>query len=343
MKEKVIFDTNFLYNKKATSFFGNKDELTQFEKIADIIIPEIVIEELESKYARSFQQEKEKFFNTLLPNLIEHNTNDVVVVSKIKEIIDKETIFYQVIKLENFDILPEMKRLALDKLPPFEPSDGTDKGFEDAYIYFTILEYLQNIPDKYVFVCVKDKRFKKAFDNHANIYVIESYQEFLKNSISQFRDDYFIKKVNAELVEVGIKKEHIIEYWYNIDDNQDVLIKVENVEYIVEVDSGEIISTSKPELFSPNIKQFIDSGSFEVIQNTIEQLFPFVNYFSDDDILNILNASFLNEKIKWIIEDKEDKDVKEFIGRLYNAKSELTKDNVADFLKKEFKSSLWIH
>jgi hypothetical protein len=41
-----------------------------------------------------------------------------------------------------------------------------------------------------------------------------------------------------------------------------------------------------------------------------------------------------NEKIKWIIEDE---DVKEFIGTLYKAKSELVKDDVAEFLKEIFK------
>jgi hypothetical protein len=41
-----------------------------------------------------------------------------------------------------------------------------------------------------------------------------------------------------------------------------------------------------------------------------------VNYFSDEKILKILDASFSNEQIKWIIEDE---DVKEFIGTLYKA------------------------
>jgi hypothetical protein len=50
---------------------------------------------------------------------------------------------------------------------------------------------------------------------------------------------------------------------------------------------------------------------------------------SNEEIFNILAASFSNEKIKWIIEDE---DVKEFIGTLYKAKSELVKDDVAEFL-----------
>jgi rRNA-processing protein FCF1 len=128
MKDKVIFDTSFLYNKSASSFFGNEEELKKFEKVADIIIPKIVFEELENKYSRSFGQEKEKFLKTILPNIIEHNINEVVVENRIKEIIDKETIAYQIIELTDFSVLPEIKKLALKKMPPFEPNDHTDKG-----------------------------------------------------------------------------------------------------------------------------------------------------------------------------------------------------------------------
>jgi hypothetical protein len=334
MKDKVIFDTSFLYNKSASSFFGNEEELKKFEKVADIIIPKIVFEELENKYSRSFGQEKEKFLKTILPNIIEHNINEVVVENRIKEIIDKETIAYQIIELTDFSVLPEIKKLALKKMPPFEPNDHTDKGFKDAYIYFTILEYLKNVPNKYVFVCVKDERFKLALRQHCNIIIIENYEQFKEQSMSQFLNDYFIEKVNAELVEVEIKKEHIIAFWHNIDNNQNVLIKVEDEEYIVEVDSGEIINRTQPKLYSSNIEQLVLSSNFGRTHSSIEQLTPFVNYFSDDEIRKILEASFSNEQIKWIIEKE---DVKEFIGKLYIARRWLVKDGSAVFLKKIFK------
>ncbi len=224
------------------------------------------------------------------------------------------------------------EELAIHKRAPFESGENTDKGFKDALIYFSVLEYLQEIPNKNVFVCAKDGRLKEALNNHHNIIVIETYEEFKQQSVSQFFDDYFIEKVNAEL-DVEITKENIIEYWHNIDDNQNVLIKIEDEEHIIEVDSGEIVSTSKPELYSPNIEQLIISGNFETTHSTIEQLLPFINYFSDDEILNILDASFSNEQIKWIIEDD---DVKEFIGTLYKEKSELVENDVADFLKENF-------
>jgi hypothetical protein len=175
---------------------------------------------------------------------------------------EDETIPFEVIDLKNNDVLPQIKELALNKKPPFEGKDNTDKGFKDALIYFSVLEYLQEIPNKNIFVCVKDGRLKEAFNKHHNIVVVENYEQFKQKSISQFFDDYFIKKVNAELVEVEIKKEHIIAFWHNIDNNQNVLIKVEDEEYIVEVDSVEIINTSQPKLYSSNIKELVLSSNF---------------------------------------------------------------------------------
>jgi hypothetical protein len=65
--------------------------------------------------------------------------------------------------LKNNNVLPEIKDLALNKKPPFDDKNGTEKGFKDALIYFSVLEYLQKIPNKKVFVCVKDGRLKEAF------------------------------------------------------------------------------------------------------------------------------------------------------------------------------------
>jgi len=333
MKEKVVFDTNFLYNKRGTSFFGNKEELERFAVEADIIVPEIVIEELEAKYFRSFEQEKEKFFKTILPNMIVHNTNDVVIQTKLKDLIEAESIVYETIQLTDFRVLPLMKDLAIGKLAPFEPSDGTDKGFKDTYIYFTILEYLQGIPDKYVFVCVKDKRFKTAFEGHHNIIPIESYNEFKQHSVSQFRSDYFIGKVNAQL-DLTITKENIIEYWHNIYDNQNVLVSFGDVEYVLETDSKEIVGSVKKDEFEGLIPLLVNSGSFPTTHSAIEELTPFINYLSNEEIIAILNASCTNQQIQWIIDDD---DVKQFIGTLYEATKELIEDEeVAAFLKETF-------
>lgn len=332
MREKVIFDTNFLYNKKASSFFGNRVELEKFEKIADIIIPEIVIEELEHKYSRSFGQEKEKFLKTLLPNIIEHNTQEIVVETKIKEIIDNETITYQVIKLTDFSILPEMKELALKKLAPFEPTDGTDKGFKDTYIYFTIREYLQNISDKYVFVCVKDKRFKKAFESFPNIYAIESYQEFLDHRISQFQGDYFLAKLQENLG-FKVEKNQVKDFWINGDYNQVVHIENDDENFVVEVDTEEIVNVANVNQYKFLITNLINSGNFGTTHHNVAELEKYVSFFNEVEIKEILEVSYTNEQIRWVIKDE---DVLLFIGLLHSYDVELTDKEAIEFLDNTF-------
>ncbi|MEA1973032.1 MAG: PIN domain-containing protein [Candidatus Cloacimonadota bacterium] len=336
MKEKVIFDTNIVHNTDANNFLGGRVELERFLQDADIVIPETVIQEIKRQKRRKLASNKDKFLTNPFHKLIGVNEDDTKAFSiegYIQKLIDDEDIPFETIDLKDNNVLPQIKELAIHKRAPFESGENTDKGFKDALIYFSVLEYLQEIPNKNVFVCAKDGRLKEALNNHHNIIVVETYEEFKQQSISQFFDDYFIEKVNAEIVEVEIKKEHIIEYWHNIDDNQNVLIQVEGEEYIIEVDSGEIVSSSKPVLYNSNIEQLVLSGSFETTRSTIEQLLPFVNYFSDEDILKIFNASFSNEQIKWVIDDE---DVKEFIGILYKAKGELVANEVAEFLKKNF-------
>jgi len=336
MKEKVIFDTNIVHNTDANKFLGGRAELELFLQDADIVIPETVIQEIKRQKRKKLTSNKDRFLTNPFHKLIgvnEDETKAFSIEAYIQKLMDDEDIPFEIIDLKDNNVLPQIKELAIHKRAPFESAENTDKGFKDALIYFSVLEYLQEIPNKNVFVCAKDDRLKEALNNHYNIIVVETYEEFKKQSISQFFDDYFIEKVNTELVEVDIKKEHIIEYWHNIDDNQNVLIKVEDEEYIVEVDSGEIVSSSKPELYKSNIEQLVLSGNFETTHSTIEQLLPFINYFSDEDILKIFNASFSNERIKWIIEDE---DVKEFIGTLYKAKSELVENDVAKFLKENF-------
>jgi rRNA-processing protein FCF1 len=334
MKEKVIFDTNFLFNKVASSFFGNREELKLFSNDAEIIIPEIVLEELEAKYIRMFDDEKGKFTKTLLSHIVEHNTNEIIIENRIKELIDNEKIPYSVIGLSNYEVLPEIKKLAIKKYPPFENGEGTDKGFKDAYIYFTVLEFVQNISDKYIFICSKDKRFKNAFEIHPNIISIESYRDFKQHSISQFFDDYFIEQINEKL-EFNISKENIKEYWYNINDNKVVLIEFEGEEYVIETDSGEIISSCNKSEYSALIDELVVAGSFNQTDELVEKLVSFTAFFSNEEILKILNASWRNNQISWIIYKPQ---IKELIGPLYSSKKELIESEEGlEFLKKVFK------
>lgn len=319
IKEKVIFDTNCIFNKKATSFLGNKHELAEFSKVSEIIIPKTAIEEIEARYKRFFSEEKTKFLNTLLPSIVQNNFDNIDVDARIQELKDAEEISYKEIELTDFSILPKMKDLAIKKLPPFESGNGTDKGFKDAYIFFTILEYIQSIPDKYVFVCLKDKKFKEAFKDYPNIHIIENFKEFNAKSISRYKNPYFIDKINDEN-NLDISAEDIIDTWINIDSNTNMLIRFNNEEYIIEIDSGEIINFINKNEFIDSIRDLVSSGSFGTTHRTIGELEDCKNLLSDDEISKILEASITNAQINWIISDE---DVGGFIRTLYSKKSDI--------------------
>lgn len=337
MKEKVIFDTNTIRNTEINTFFGGRPELELFIQDADIIIPFTVVEEIKRQKKAVLKSKRDSFVSNpfhKLQGINEVDTNSFDIDAYIQKLIDEETIPFEVIDLKSNDVLPLIKELAITKQPPFEAGDNTDKGFKDALIYFSVLEYLQEVPNKYVFVCAKDNRLGEAFKNNPNVFVVKDYSEFKQHSISQFFDDYFIEKVNEELG-ITITKENIKEYWYNINDNKVLLIEFEGEEYVIETDSGEIINSCNKSEYSSLIDELVVTGSFNQTDELVEKLVSFTAFFSNEEILKILNASWRNNQISWIIYKAQ---IKELIGPLYSSKKELIESvEGLEFLKKIFK------
>lgn len=326
-KEKVIFDTNFLFNKKASSFFANKRDLELFTKYADILVPEIVIEELEAKYKRAFYEEKDKYLKTLLPSITQHNINGVDVHTRIAELKKSETIEYSSIALTDFSILPKMKDFAISKKPPFESANNTDKGFKDAYIYFTVLELLSTVPDEHLFVCSKDIRFRDAFKEHENITVVQSFEEYKEESKALILDEYLVSKINEKL-DITLKSDFIIDYWENVDlNNVYQIVDDEFEEYIFEIESREIINHAKHSDYSQSVDDLIDSPNFGVTHAVIDILERYITLLSDDEIVRILEATIVNSQISWIIGDE---DVKQFIITLYQAKKDILNEIIKE-------------
>jgi rRNA-processing protein FCF1 len=335
MKEKVIFDTNKVNNDDSNYFFGNRTELKLFSQNAEIVIPKIVIEEIRRRKTKRLINKRRSFIDNpfhKIKGLEKEETKQYNIDEFIQNLLDNEEYLFTTIELKDNSVFDEMKELALKKLPPFEKSDDTDKGFKDALIYFAIKEYLDEIPDKYIFVCVKDGRFKEALNQHSNIIVVENYEEFRSKSISQYFDDYFIEKVNTEL-DIIITKENVIEYSHNRNDNQNVLIKIEDIEYIVEVDSGEIVNACNVIEYKGNIVSLINSTD---LNNTREQagyLLNYSMYFTEEERIQILEASFQNDHIRWALDEDE---VKELVGQIFNVQDELEDLVVQGFLEEKF-------
>lgn len=334
MKEKVVFDTNIIRNQDVNTFFGGREELERFTQVADIVIPETVIQEIKRQKRKSLDGKKNKFLSNPFHKILavnESDTKSFSVNDYIEKLIGEESFIFEVIDIKNNDVLIKIKELAINKLPPFESGDNTDKGFKDALIYFSILEYLDEIPNKYIFVCAKDGRLKKALESHQNIIVVESYDEFKEHSISQFFDDYFLQKVSEHL-DIVVITDSIKEYWDNINENKVLLIEVDEEEYVVEIDSNEIVNSAKKEEYKSEILSLINSGNFNTTDKCVEQLKEYSGFFDQVEIKQILEASYENTQIKWIIEKPT---IKDFLGPLYLANKDLTENEIKTFLNNE--------
>lgn len=336
MKEKVIFDTNTVRNTEINTFFGGRKELELFVQDADIIIPFTVVEEIKRQKRVALKSKKDSFISNpfhKLRGINEEDTKSFDIDAYIQKLIDEETIPFEVIDLKSNEVLPLIKELAILKKPPFEESDGTDKGFKDALIYFSVLEYLQDFPQKYVFVCAKDNRLGEAFKNNPSVIVIKDYKEFKQYSISQFYDPYFIEKINIEL-EITATKENVSEYWYSINDNIIVLINYEEDEYVIETDSGEIINSNYRSNYTTLIDELLISNSFDQTYKLVDLLLSYTVFFNNEEIMKILNASWQNNHIKWIIEKPQ---IKELLGSLYDSRKGIIDDEeLLGFLKAVF-------
>lgn len=336
MKEKVIFDTNTVRNTEINTFFGGRKELELFMHDADIIIPFTVVEEIKRQKRVALKSKKDSFINNpfhKLRGVNEEDTKAFDIDAYIQKLIDEETIPFEIIDLKSNDVLPLIKELAILKKPPFEESDGTDKGFKDALIYFSVLEYLQEFPQKYIFVCAKDNRLGEAFKNNPNVFVVKDYKEFKQYSISQFFDDYFIQKVNEEFG-TTIAKENIKEYWNNINDNKVVLIEFEGEEYVIETDSGEIVNSIIKSEYTSLIHALVTSSSFNQTDEIVSELTSLLHFLNNEEIISILNASYHNSQIRRILYKNP---IRQLISPLYDSKKELlTDEDVIVFLKENF-------
>ena len=151
MKEKVIFDTNIARNTGVNTFLGSREMLERFMQDADIVIPEVVIQEIKRQKRSLLISNKDKFLTNPFHKLIgvdELTTKSFGIEEYIEKLLIEESIPFEVIDLKDNNVLPQIKELAIHKKAPFESGENTDKGFKDALIYFSVIEYLQEIPNK---------------------------------------------------------------------------------------------------------------------------------------------------------------------------------------------------
>lgn len=340
MKYKVIFDTNSVYDNNSHEFlFGFREDLQKFHKIADLYIPDIVLDELIACKKRFLLgDEKDKFIKNIYSRILgikKEKIDSFNIDSHLSKLIENETIPYTVIKIqETKNLLQEIRNLAVNKEAPFENRDGTDKGFKDSYIYFTILDFLKSCEDKKIFVVVKDDRLKEALSKIENVITIKDYSEFEKYLDDYFSEDYFISRLKEEIDE-RINKDCIEDSWLNIDDNWVLKIKCEECLYLVEIDfvTKEIISSIDSDI-AEAVNALALSGSFSSTHSAISDLSDKIKYLSDEDIQKLIKASVENEQISWI---SEDEDVKGFFKNIYQVKQKIIPEDIEVQFLQHFK------
>jgi rRNA-processing protein FCF1 len=337
MKYKVIFDTNSIRNAESVAdFLGGRAELERFLKVSEIIIPDIVIEEIKNQKRKHLISKRDSFLSNpfhFLRKINEEETKSFDIEKWITDLVDEESVPHTVIFLTKDNVLDEIKKLCLANLPPFE--ENCDKGFKDAYIYFTILEYLECIDGENVFVVTNDDRLRMAFDNNPRVIVVKNFDEFEKYIDSYFREEYFINRLKEE-VSGNITTDCIEGIWLNTNENWVIKILCDEKTYFVEVDfsTREIIGFTDFD-FSTFVRELVNSGSFANTHSMISSLSEYVQYFSNQDIIDLIGASTENSQIYSI---STDEDVKEFFTSLSESKSQIiTDEDVAWRFKQVFK------
>ncbi len=327
MKEVVIFDTNFLLNKKGSSFFGKRDQLAAFSEHVDIVIPDMVIRELEEKYKRDFLEGNRTFLKNIASSFLSHNADVFDLDQKVLELRRGSEIHFLEIFLTDVDALSKIKELAVLKKAPFEKGNGTDKGFKDAYIFITALQYANENPQNKTYFCTTDGLLKDAFEENSDILVIDDFDSFKQNSIVGYQDQYFIELLQEE-VDANIKKDSIDRFSKNINDNDIILVRLDEGDVIVEVESRGVIGHLPVVDIEKALDDLINSASFATTHTSIAELSEHKQYLSIDVIKNILMAVVSNEQIYRILSDD---DVKQFVTSVYGPVRKFLDD---DLIKK---------
>ena len=106
----------------------------------------------------------------------------------------------------------------------------------------------------------------------------------------------------------------------NINENHVLLIEGSCYEYVVEVDTGEIVEFCATDDYIDYIDVLISTRNFALTHTTVESLDPYTQFLSNEEIIKILTASIENNQIRLIINDE---DIKQFINKLFENKMDI--------------------
>lgn len=198
----LFIDTNAIRNNGGKKFFGN---IEMFEKIANqiqILIPSIVIDEIKQQKIKRLRSTYDSFKDNFFTNALKIQTGPFFM-DLIDDIVQdlfnnsQSEIPHKIVDYDLSGRLGEMRLQAIGNLAPFEKKD--DKGFKDAYIYFTILEYQKDNPNDEIYLITNDGRLSEAFNINETVNVITEVDEYYDLQRDYFGAEYFMGRVREEL------------------------------------------------------------------------------------------------------------------------------------------------
>lgn len=205
MSTKIFVDTNILKNDSSkNNYLGHRDELDALAKHGDLMLPKVVIDELEIQKIKSLKADRSSFVSNQffkhagIDKTLVDAVNDVTIVTALR---DDEEIQYTIIDLSNQNVLSEVYELAINKYPPFK--HDTDEGFKDALVYLTVKQYKQNNPTDDICVITNDKRLTEAF-KRISIEVYTDAKSYINSGPAYFRDEYFLSRIKEDTHDGGI-------------------------------------------------------------------------------------------------------------------------------------------
>ncbi|MDG1153516.1 MAG: PIN domain-containing protein [Alphaproteobacteria bacterium] len=310
MKRAFLFDTNIIRNTGLKSFFGSEHELKKLSTIGKIVIPQTVIMEIKNHRKKHLEGQKKAFFKNELFNIycLDKTKNDldvdVDVENKI-EILNKRISFeYEVCDVTRNDFLNEAREYAIKNKPPFD--QGNDKGFKDAIIYFSILDWIESNNEYSPIVFSQDGRLSQAFKTK-NITVIETINECHKFIWNDYNIDHIFQRFkdhesieNGDITKSSVKKA-LYDSVLNLRNDWEIIIG----DHIVILDylSKEILHILDKIKMKGYINDLSKNNSLSSIHDCIIKLDEY-EYFTDEQIEILEKEKENNDKIKSLIDDK---------------------------------------
>lgn len=311
-KVAVIFDTNACHSKRETQvFFGDRATMQEIASRADILIPQIVIDELIQQNSEGTEQSADNLRKNPLLDVLGFDRSKVDSLDSVihaKEIYDKENIQHTVVQISDTErAFQNLQRWSVVGSPPFnarnkDGKNNSDKGIKDALVACTVDEILgKNDYETYYLACI-DSRLKEYYRDNKRISCL-SPSEILDELKKEFFDEYTLDKTKKELDWPAIA---LVGDWININSDIVGLFSYEEYRTIVIFDknSKEILE-STDYLFVEDSNLLNTSGSFAATHDAVARISGSVAYYSYDDIQKIRKGLTTNDQVYGIGTDDD--------------------------------------